>query len=134
MNTPPKEMLDAAGAVLKNAYAPYSNFSVAACIRAQDNSLFVGCNVENVAFPVGSCAEAGAISALIANGHYRIEEALILVPGKKICPPCGACRQRLLEFAPIELPIHLCTIDGDYKQYTLNELLPIAFGPNQLEK
>lgn len=131
---PPQDMLEAAQRVLRNAYAPYSHFPVAACIRAENDLLFAGCNVENASFPIGTCAEGGAISAMVTQGHYRIEEILVLVSSPKICPPCGACRQRLVEFALPSLPIHLCTTDGEYVQFTLNELMPMAFGPQQLEK
>lgn len=130
---PPQDMLDAAQMVLRNAYAPYSHFRVAACIRAENNVLFAGCNVENAAFPVGVCAEGGAISAMVTQGHYRIEEILILVTSPTVCPPCGACRQRLIEFSLLSLPIHLCTTEGNYAQFTLDELMPMAFGPQQLK-
>jgi len=129
----PKDLLDAAAAVIKNTYSPYSNFPVAAAIRSNNGEIFACCNVENAAFPLGICAESGAISCMVATGEREITEALILVSDKKICPPCGACRQRLLEFASPELVVHLCTIDGQHAQYTLNELLPVAFGPKNLE-
>lgn len=130
---PPSDLLQAAQAVIKNAYAPYSRLPVAAAVRAKNGDVFAACNVENAAFPMGICAESGAISALIANGHRDITEALVLVTHKKICPPCGACRQRLLEFASTDFPVHLCTTSGDYQQHTLHDLLPFAFGPNNLE-
>src|SRR3990167_2682656 len=128
LNTPPADMLAAATAVLPNAYAPYSHFSVAACVRATNGELFSGCNVENAAFPMGLCAEAGAISALFCCGQKQIKEALILVADKKICSPCGACRQRFLECMLPDAVIHLCTVDGQYQRCTLQEILPLAFG------
>ncbi|MCX7126046.1 MAG: cytidine deaminase [Gammaproteobacteria bacterium] len=133
MKKPPADMLTAAKAVLPNAYAPYSHFSVAACVRAENGLLFSGCNVENAASPVGMCAEVGAISALFTHGYKKVSEALVLVPDTKICSPCGACRQRFLECASPEISIHLCTLDGQYQHCTLEELLPFAFGPNNLE-
>lgn len=133
MNKAPQDMLDAANKALENAYAPYSNFPVAACIRTEDGSLVTGCNVENAAFPLSSCAEAGAISSMLVTGQKKIKEVLVLVPNEKLCPPCGACRQRLIEFSPLSLPIHLCTTNGDYVQSTLKELMPMAFGPDHLE-
>lgn len=134
MKTPPADLLAAAKAVLNNAYAPYSHYYVAASVRAKNGEIFAGCNVENAAFPMGICAEAGAISALFAKGNKKVTEALILVPSHKICPPCGACRQRLLECAPLDTSIHLCTTHGDYYHATLSELFPLAFGPNNLEE
>lgn len=130
----PEDMLNAAKAVLRNAYAPYSHFPVAVCIRSDQNQLFVGCNVENAAYPIGNCAEASAISHMITQGHREIKELLVLVPGEKFCPPCGACRQRLIEFSALDLPIHLCSTNGDYYFSTLKELMPVAFGPDNLER
>ncbi len=132
LKIPPADMLAAAKSVLPNAYAPYSHFSVAACVRAENGELFSGCNVENASFSITMCAEAGAVSALFAHGHKKIIEALILVPDQKICSPCGACRQRLLECAAPEISVHLCTVDGKYQHTTLAELLPFAFGPQNL--
>lgn len=126
-------MLNAAKKVLNHAYAPYSHFPVAAVMKSENEELFVGCNVENAAFSMGLCAESGAIAALFANGHKKITEALILVPDSKICSPCGACRQRLFESAKGDISIHLCTVDGQYYHCTLTELLPHAFGPENLE-
>ena len=134
MKTPPIDLLDAAKAVLPHSYSPYSHFAVAASVRAEDGSIFSGCNVENAAFPVSMCAEVGAITALFSQGHRKITEALVLVADTKICSPCGACRQRFLEHANPEAIIHLCTMDGSYAQITVNQLLPLAFGPTNLEK
>src|SRR3990167_1106634 len=101
-------MLAAAQAVLKNAYAPYSNFLVSSCVKSTDNQFFVGCNVENAAYPLSLCAEACAISAMYVGGKRKIVEALVLVDDNKICPPCGACRQRFLECSSLDMRIHLC--------------------------
>lgn len=134
LKTPPIDLLSAAKAVLPHAYAPYSHFSVAAALRTEDGSIVVGCNVENAAFPLGICAETGAINALYTQGHQKIVEALVLVADSKICPPCGGCRQRFLESASqYHMTIHLCTLDGQYQQTTLAELLPFAFGPDNLQ-
>lgn len=133
MQTPPQDLLNAAENVLNHAYAPYSNFQVAAAMRSEDGQIFSGCNVENAAFTIGVCAEGGAISALIASGQKRVTEALVLVDNDKLCPPCGACRQRLIEFADLSTVIHLCTAGGQYKKITLDKLMPLAFGPSHLD-
>lgn len=133
MRTPPVDMLDAAKAVLPNAYAPYSHFSVAACIRTEDGKLFVGCNVENAAYPLTLCAEANVIGTLYSQGYQKISEILVLVADPQICPPCGACRQRLLECASADTRVHLCAMNGDYESHRLSALLPFAFGPKNLE-
>ena len=90
LKTPPTDMLAAAKAVLHNAYAPYSHFQVAAVVRTDDGKLFSGCNVENAAYSLTLCAEAGAITALYTNGYKKAVEALVLVADSKICSPCGA--------------------------------------------
>jgi cytidine deaminase len=126
------ELIEAAARARANAYAPYSRFAVGAALRAQDGSIHAGCNVENAAYPQGQCAEAGAIAAMVAAGARRIREIAILADGTALCAPCGGCRQRLREFAGPELPIHLCGPAGLRCTVTLGELLPLAFGPENL--
>ncbi len=134
MKQPPQDLLHAAQLVLPHAYAPYSHFFVSASVRSENQTIFAGCNVENASFSATICAEGSAISALIASGAKKIIEALILVPDKKICPPCGICRQRLIEFASPDIVIHLCTTSGLYQHTTLGQLLPMAFQPTHLDK
>ena len=81
------------------AYAPYSNFLVGAAIKAKDGSIFYGCNVENAAYPEGTCAEAGAISAMIAAGQTEILEVAVAADSSTPVTPCGGCRQKLSEFS-----------------------------------
>lgn len=133
MQRPPTDLLQAAESVIVNAYAPYSNYPVAAALRSEDNHIFVGCNVENASFPVGVCAEGGALSALVVAGQHKIKEGLILVTSNNLCPPCGACRQRLVEFADPSVIIHLCTADGKHQSITVESLMPLAFSPKHLE-
>lgn len=124
------DLLAAARAARANAYAPYSNFSVGAAVRAEDGRIFAGANVENAAFPVGTCAEAGAIAAMIAAGGRRITDALVFGAGPELVTPCGACRQRLREFAGPETVIHVADENGVRETFTLGALLPEAFGPD----
>ena len=133
MSGPPvREMLELARQALANAYAPYSRFRVGACVRADSDRLYAGCNVENAAYPITQCAEATAIGALVAAGDRRIVEVLILTEGKEPCAPCGRCRQQLAEFARPDTRIHLCGPEGLRATTTLGELLPLAFGPDAL--
>jgi len=125
-------MLELARQVLANAHAPYSRFRVGACLRAGSGRLYAGCNVENAAYPVGQCAEATAIGAMVLAGDRRIAEVVILTRGPESCPPCGRCRQQLREFAPPDARIHLCGPEGIMVTATLGELLPLAFGPGTL--
>jgi cytidine deaminase len=127
-------MLELARRALANAHAPYSRFRVGACVRAASGRLHVGCNVENVSYPVGQCAEAGAIGAMVAAGDREIVEVLVLTEGAEPCPPCGRCRQQLAEFARPEARIHLCGPEGLRVTTTLGALLPLAFGPETLKE
>lgn len=125
-------MLALARRALDNAHAPYSRFRVGACLLTDTGRLHAGCNVENSAYPVGQCAEATAIGAMIAAGDRRIVAAVIANETGELCPPCGRCRQQLAEFAGPEAPIYLCGPDGLRVATTLGELLPMAFGPDSL--
>ena len=122
-----EDMIAAAARARENAYAPYSGFRVGACLRGAGGGLYAGCNVENVAYPQGQCAEAGAIGAMIAAGERQIAEVVILAEGEPLCTPCGGCRQRLAEFARPETPVHVCGPDGLRASFSLGELLPHGF-------
>ncbi len=132
-DTPNKGLLMAAQAVQENAYAPYSNFQVGAAILAADGNIYVGCNVENAAYPEGQCAEASAISAMVAGGSLEIKQICIAKKGGGRVAPCGGCRQKLNEFAGADVPIFVQGADGGLQSYTLGELLPVAFGKDHLE-
>jgi cytidine deaminase len=125
-------MVELARRALANAHAPYSRFRVGACLRAASGRLYAGCNVENSAYPVGQCAEATAIGAMVAAGDRQIVEAVVLTEGAELCSPCGRCRQQLAEFARADARIHLCGPEGVRVTTTLAELLPLAFGPETL--
>jgi len=118
-----------------NAYAPYSNYLVGVCLRAEDDELFTGCNVENVSYGLTQCAEASAIGSLISSGRKYIKEVVVIGSGKELCTPCGACRQRLWELAlKPDIPIHLCDQIKVCKTIPLNQLLPGAFNVKHLEE
>ena len=125
-------LFEAAKAIQAKAYAPYSRFKVGAAIATPDGRIFTGCNVENAAYPVGSCAEAGAISAMIAAGESRIAAIVVMGEGEHLVTPCGGCRQRIREFATPDTPIHVAGPEGIRKRFTLDELLPFSFGPDNL--
>ena len=128
------DLLQLAQRMMLRAHAPYSKFHVGAAVRAEDGSVHGGCNVENVAYPQGTCAEAGAIAAMVAAGGKRILECVVVGPGPELITPCGGCRQKLREFATDDLPVHLCGPDGLHRTVTLGQLLPMSFGPHHLEK
>jgi len=130
MSTYYQDMLKAAKAAIQHAYAPYSNFSVACVLRSESNTLYAGVNVENVAFPLGCCAEQSAISALITAGDRKIKEVLVLGATNDFCRPCGGCRQLLKEFAEDECIVTVVTPEGNTEQHTIGRLLPGAFDAN----
>ena len=125
-------MVDRARRALANAHAPYSRFRVGACLRAASGRLHAGCNVENSAYPVGQCAEASAIGAMVTAGDREIVEVVVASEGPELCTPCGRCRQQLAEFARPDVPVHLCGPEGVRRTVTLGELLPLGFGPETL--
>jgi cytidine deaminase len=112
----------------KNAHAPYSNFHVGAAILDENAQLHASCNVENAAYPLGQCAEAGAISAMVSSGSKQIKQILIASPNDDFCPPCGGCRQKIAEFANPQTEVHMTTKKGQIKTVKFAELLPLAFG------
>ena len=121
-------LLDAAREVREAAYAPYSNFKVGAAVRGKSGAIYRGCNVENVAYPEGTCAEAGAIAAMVASGETRIAEIVVIAASPRPVPPCGGCRQKLAEFAAPDTPVTLATMEGSQFRTTVGDLLPGAFG------
>jgi homotetrameric cytidine deaminase len=125
-------LVAAAREAMARAYAPYSRFKVGAAVRADDGSLHAAANVENSAYPQGQCAEASAIGVLVAAGRSRVLEAAVIAESPDICVPCGGCRQRLREFMPLDGLVHLCSAAGDQRTVTLEELLPMSFGPEFL--
>src|SRR4051794_13780334 len=125
-------LVAAARGAMERAYAPYSSFRVGVALRAPDGSVHVGANVENAAFPLGNCAEASAIGALIAAGRSEIAEAAVMGDGEEPCVPCGGCRQRLRELMPLSGTVHLLADTGAHATMTLEELLPRSFGPEFL--
>lgn len=127
-------LLDAALKVRENAYTPYSRFKVGAAIRARSGAVYAGCNVENVAYPQGTCAEAGAIAAMIAGGDTGITEVCVVADAPAPVPPCGGCRQKLAEFAGADTTVTMATTDGQSRTMTMQDLLPGAFSPRHMSR
>ena len=121
------DLLSAATEVCHRAYAPYSKFHVGAALRCESGAVHVGCNVENIAYPEGTCAEAGAIAAMVANGDRKISEVLVIASGPEPVPPCGGCRQKLAEFAEPDVVVTMAALNGKSRQTTVGDLLPGAF-------
>jgi len=126
-----KQLRDRAASAMERAYAPYSNFRVGAALLASDGSVIEGCNVENASFPAGSCAERAAVGTAIARGLRDFVALAVVTEATEPTPPCGVCRQVLMEFAP-ELPVLSATLSGAEARWSVSELLPHAFTPTSL--
>ena len=127
-------LFEAAREAQARAYAPYSGFKVGAAVQGESGAVFAACNVENAAYPVGTCAEQAAIAAMVAAGERRIAAVLVLGEGRTLVTPCGACRQRIREFAPSDTPVHVAGPHGVRSTFALEDLLPCAFGPDNLDR
>ncbi|MCJ7871836.1 cytidine deaminase [Phaeobacter sp. J2-8] len=127
------DLSETARAVRENAYAPYSGFKVGAALSAVDGRVFGGCNVENIAYPEGTCAEAGAIAAMVAAGQTRFEAAYVIADSPVPVTPCGGCRQKLAEFAASpDVVVTMATTGGRETRMTIADLLPGAFDATQM--
>ena len=124
--------LELARMAMQRSYSPYSGFAVGAVIVTPNNQRFSACNVENAAYPEGTCAEAGAIAAMIMAGERRIREIYVMGGGEGLVTPCGGCRQRIREFADADTLVHICSPQRVRKTIRLDELLPYSFGPEHL--
>lgn len=127
MNELTRLMINHASKALQNAYAPYSKYTVGACLCSEDNSLFTGVNVENSSYGLTICAETSAICQMVAAGQRKIKSMVILAGDNALCAPCGACRQRIYEFSTPETKIYLCNQQTILQSKTPDELLPMAF-------
>jgi len=117
----------------ENAYAPYSNFQVGAAVLDEHGNIHNGCNIENAAYPSGSCAEQQAIGNMVVNGGKVIKEILVIGKSDELITPCGACRQRIKELCDETTKIHICHITkGLQKSFDIQTLLPYSFGPKNL--
>ena len=118
--------------VAENSYSPYSHFRVGAVVVAADGSEYQGCNIENAAYGASICAEANAITTAAANGVREIHTVAVTCLDGEGCTPCGNCRQIMREFG-VERVI-LTDESGALVEYTLDDLLPMSFGPEDLKQ
>lgn len=127
-------LIEQARAVRLNAHAPYSRFKVGAAVQGASGTVYLGCNVENVAYPEGTCAEAGAIAAMVAAGEVTIAAVAVIADSPQPVSPCGGCRQKLAEFAAGYVPVTLATTDGAVLETTVAALLPGAFDQDYMSR
>ncbi|NWS22246.1 CDD deaminase, partial [Pachyramphus minor] len=117
----------------KRAYCPYSRFPVGAALLTAGGEIFSGCNVENVNYSLGVCAERTAIQKAISEGHTSFKAMAIASDNEDFITPCGSCRQVMREFG-LDWDVYLTKADGTYIVKRLEELLPLSFGPEDLNK
>jgi cytidine deaminase len=120
---------------MTRAYAPYSDFAVGAALLDEQGRIHCGANVENAAYPNGICAETSAIAMMVNAGGSRIERIAVAGgtdAGDILCTPCGGCRQRIREFAAPDTVIIIANPSGEQQRFTLADLLPHSFGPENL--
>lgn len=132
-----KELIKQAFLARQKAYTPYSNFSVGAALLATNGQIYQGCNIENASYTPTNCAERTAFFKAVSEGVTSFE-AIAVVGGKvgevvDYCAPCGVCRQVMMEFCnPSTFKVILAKSEEEYKEYTLEQILPLGFGPNNI--
>lgn len=130
-------LVEAALDSLQYSYTPYSNFKVGAALLSKDQKVYQGCNIENASFTPTNCAERTAFFKAVSEGVKEFE-AIAIVGGKHgecndLCPPCGVCRQVMMEFCdPKTFKVILADKNRNYKVYTLEEMIPLGFGPSNM--
>ncbi len=132
--TQTKELFAAARDVRRLAYAPYSNFAVGAAILGSNGKIYIGTNIENISYPCGTCAEQAAIAQMIGDGCREIAEILIIADTAEPITPCGACLQRIKEFAGTRTIVHLADLNGIISSLNFNDFLPLAFNNLEVKK
>jgi cytidine deaminase len=126
------EMLRAAREILPRAYVPYSGFHVGGALLNEDGTIRTAVNVENASYPLSVCAERNAVASMVASGGKKILAVAVATNAKTPTPPCGGCRQVLWEFGDAGTPVVAEGADGVRARWRLGDLLPDAFGPDDL--
>lgn len=133
-----KELCRAAITAMERSYSPYSGYRVGAALLTADGTVYTGCNIENASYTPTVCAERTAIFKAVSEGERQFT-ALAVAGGKNgvlsgAFPPCGVCRQVMAEFCPSDFPVLVVTGEDTYTRYTLSDLLPCGFGPDNLQE
>ena len=134
-----REMVKEAFGALKYSYSPYSHFKVAAALLTKSGKIYTGCNIENAAYSPSNCAERTAVFKAVSEGERFFQSICIVNEDAKgnhdYCPPCGVCRQVMMEFCnPKEFRIFMVKSSEEYQEFSLEALLPMGFGPVNLDR
>ena len=127
MHIQAKDIIEETHQNLRKSYAPYSNFNVSCGIITKNGKVYYGVNVENSSFGMSVCAESAAICQMVLDGETEIQTLIVMASSEQLCSPCGACRQRISEFADASAEILMCNKEGILKKATIDELFPLAF-------
>lgn len=127
-----EHMLDLAYEAMQQAYTPYSNFQVGACLKGKSGTYYLGCNIESASYTPTNCAERTAVFKAVSEGEREFEGIVIVCSGKNPAAPCGVCRQVLREFCKNDMPVVFADAKRNFIESTLGELLPHSFGPEDL--
>lgn len=127
----PEELVQLAQEARRRAYAPYSHFAVGAALLGRSGKVYTACNVENVSYGLSICAERAAVFKAISEGEREFEALAVVTSCAG--PPCGACRQVLAEFGS-DVTVYVAGPEGEYRAFSLEELLPEAFLPEDLPR
>lgn len=128
-----KQLFEVAQEAMKNAYAPYSHYTVGAAIICDDGQIYSGVNIENASYGLTNCAERTAIFKAISEGHQHVSRIVIINGTKELSKPCGACRQVMSEFMGPEDIVYLANCQNDFKEFTFKEILPLAFSDKDMD-
>jgi cytidine deaminase len=132
-----RALIAAAAEARTRSYSPYSRFAVGAALLTASGKIYTGCNIENAAYGPSNCAERTAFFTAVSQGE-RAFTAIAIVGGREdwdsFCAPCGVCRQVMAEFCQDSFRILLGRSDGAVREFTLKELLPMRFGPENLQE
>jgi cytidine deaminase len=127
-----EELVEYAKKAMQHSYSPYSKFAVGAALVTEDNEIILGCNIENASYGLSNCAERTAIFKGVSEGKRRFKKLIVIGNTDGPISPCGACRQVINEFCPPDMPVVLANLKGELKTMTVAQLLPYAFGPENL--
>ncbi|MGG3956200.1 cytidine deaminase [Anoxybacillus sp. CHMUD] len=120
-------LIEAAKQARERAYVPYSKFKVGAALLTKDGKVYGGCNIENASYGLCNCAERTALFKAYSEGDHEYAMLAVVADTERPVPPCGACRQVIVELCDPNMPVILANMKGDVQETTVKELLPGAF-------